>query len=172
MNLILDPESRKLNIIQINSISVLCNLFFLNSGAITYYFFILNHEWSDWKRALESSMFIFLVFCIGATIQLTAGVRVRFTCLDPADNSIMHLVRGVLVAEQTMRPLSEVTAVVIRRHPTLFIGRVRMRAADFAVDLSGPGFLLPGQSAAAREIAEFLGVPVTDERGCSIPYRA
>ncbi|WP_349359390.1 hypothetical protein [Stappia sp.] len=107
-----------------------------------------------------------------ATAVFSALARFWMIHLDRADDRIVQLMKGVYFTYQRELALSEVTAVVIRRRPTLILGRICLRAAAFEVDLSPPGFLLPGQRAAAREIAEFLGVPLTDERGHIIPYRA
>jgi hypothetical protein len=157
-------------IIRSNSICILMLLFFLNSSAFLIYYLQVSWDWYDYEVAFRSRSWAFLIFFFASTTQLVLSVRVWFTHLDIAEDCITQIRRGALFSDRQTRGLRGVTSVVIHRRPTILFGRIVLNGLGFRIEITGPGFLLPGQRAAAREIAEFLGVPLTDERGHVIPY--
>jgi len=102
----------------------------------------------------------------------TAFFRTWRTDIDLREGTLVTSEATLFGTHYVQRPLATAFRVEIRRRPTLVVSRIRLCTHDGPVDLGPPGFLLPGQRTAAREIAEFLGVPVTDERGIVIPYPA
>ncbi|WP_349359392.1 hypothetical protein [Stappia sp.] len=109
---------------------------------------------------------------LSLVLAWTAFFHTWRTDVDLREGTLVTSDATLFGTHYVQRPLATAIRVEIRRRPTLVVSRIRLCTHDGPVDLGPPGFLLPGQSAAAREIAEFLGVPLTDERGIVIPYRA
>ena len=165
----LNNNSRKLHI-KTNRIYSFMLFIYISFLCIIWYFYYIDIH-KDYVPGLskESRWFAAFIF-LTLAFQLMVIGRVCVIYLDRNENQIVQWDVSVLYTQRHEYALSQITSVIMRRSPTVVFGRVSLAAPDFEIELTLPGFALPSQKRMARDFADFLGVPITDERGYVIPY--